>query len=171
MMETAINWRIYILEMLPLWVSNLLIPSWKRKLLAQTRDIQTTLKGYVTSHVAEFDPDNPRDVVDGYIKERGAENLDATAMANNMMAFTSDAIHTMAMSFNLVMWYMAKHPDVQSRVQEQLDQVVGSARKVTMKDRSQLPLVDAVIYETLRMMTPLPVSLPRETHEDVTFRG
>ena len=66
---------------------------------------------------------------------------------------------------------MAKYPDVQSRVQAQLDEVVGSSRKVTTKDRASLPFMDAIMFETLRVTTPVTMGLPRETPRDTTLNG
>ncbi len=34
---------------------------------------------------------------------------------------------------------MVQHPEIQTRVQEELDTVVGPGREVTLKDRDQLP--------------------------------
>ena len=36
-------------------------------------------------------------------------------------------------------YYMLKHPEIQDKVQEELDRVVGHGRGVTLKDRESLP--------------------------------
>ena len=115
--------------------------------------------------------DNPRDVVDGYLKERGVDQFDTNKMASNILAFTADAVHTLSGVLNTAIYFMAKHQDIQSRVQAQLDEVVGSSRKVTTKDKASLPLMDAVYYETLRVMSPVTMNVPRETPRDTTLNG
>ncbi|XP_029914373.1 cytochrome P450 2K1-like [Myripristis murdjan] len=65
---------------------------------------------------------------------------------------------------------MAKYPHIQDQVQEELSRVIGS-RQVQVEDRKNLPYTDAVIHETQRFTSILPVSLPHVTSQDVTFQG
>ena len=46
---------------------------------------------------------------------------------------------------------MLMHPDVQKRAQEELDRVVGTDRLPTLDDRENLPFVNAVIMEVMRL--------------------
>ena len=45
---------------------------------------------------------------------------------------------------------MMLYPDIQKRVQKELDSVTGRERLPTFEDRPMLPLVDAVCKEVLR---------------------
>ncbi|XP_008311807.1 cytochrome P450 2K1-like [Cynoglossus semilaevis] len=65
---------------------------------------------------------------------------------------------------------MAKYPQIQDQVQDELNSVVGS-RQVQVEDRKNLPFVDAVIHETQRLANIVPMSLPHRTSQDVTFQG
>nr|XP_057905478.1 cytochrome P450 2K1-like isoform X3 [Doryrhamphus excisus] len=65
---------------------------------------------------------------------------------------------------------MAKYPQIQDRVQEELSRVVG-VRQVQMEDRKNLPYTDAVIHETQRMANIVPMSINHSTSRDVTFQG
>ncbi|XP_061740857.1 cytochrome P450 2K1-like isoform X2 [Nerophis ophidion] len=65
---------------------------------------------------------------------------------------------------------MAKYPQIQDRVQEELSRVVGD-RQITMEDRRNLPYIDAVIHETQRFANIVPLSVTRSTSRDVTFQG
>lgn len=56
------------------------------------------------------------------------------------------------------------------QVQEELRRVVGS-RQISVEDRKNLPYTDAVIHETQRIASILPLSLPHITSTDVTFQG
>ena len=163
--------KLLIVEMLPLWLSGIVLKDYRNAMQQSVTKYRNMLLDCIRSHVQEFDPDNPRDVIDGYIKERGADNFDASPLAGNIIGFTSDAVMTMASIFNGAMYYIAKYPDVQARVQEQLDAVVGSSRKVTTKDKSSLPLVEAVVCETLRLMSVTTLSLPHVTPRDTTLNG
>uniref|UniRef100_A0A668A3K4 Cytochrome P450 2K1-like n=1 Tax=Myripristis murdjan TaxID=586833 RepID=A0A668A3K4_9TELE len=63
---------------------------------------------------------------------------------------------------------MAKYPHIQGK--NELSRVIGS-RQVQVEDRKNLPYTDAVIHETQRFTSILPVSLPHVTSQDVTFQG
>ena len=144
-------------DLFPTWLFRRLFPGFVNKLDKTLQDYRTILLEFILPHLDEFDSNNPRDVVDGYLKERGVNNFDPTLMANNVLSFTVDAVSTLSAVINCILFYLAKHPDVQSRVQSELDAEIGSSRKVTSKDRASLPLVDALIHESSRLASAAPL--------------
>ena len=56
------------------------------------------------------------------------------------------------------------------QVQEELSREIGS-RKVQVEDRKNLPFTDAVIHETQRLASILPIAVPHKTSQDITFQG
>ncbi len=44
-------------------------------------------------------------------------------------------------------------------------------RQPVLKDRSKLPYIDAVLMETLRYMSHVPLSVPHNTTKDTTLGG
>jgi cytochrome P450 len=52
---------------------------------------------------------------------------------------------------------MMLYPDIQKRVQKELDSVTGRERLPTFEDRPMLPFVDAVCKEVLRWRPITPV--------------
>ncbi|KAM4716440.1 uncharacterized protein FYW61_016770 [Anableps anableps] len=65
---------------------------------------------------------------------------------------------------------MAKYPQIQDQVQEELATVVGS-REVRVEDCKNLPYTDAVIHEIQRLANIAPMAIPHKTSADVTFQG
>ncbi|XP_072549612.1 cytochrome P450 2K1-like [Salminus brasiliensis] len=66
--------------------------------------------------------------------------------------------------------FMAKYPQIQEQVQEEIDRVIGD-RQPVMEDRKNLPYTDAVIHETQRLANIVPMSLPHVTSCNVHFNG
>ena len=62
---------------------------------------------------------------------------------------------------------MSLHPDAQKRVQAELDKVVGNSRMPEFSDLESLVYVNAVIRETLRWHTIVPLSVSHATTDDV----
>ncbi|XP_056127135.1 cytochrome P450 2M1-like [Rhinichthys klamathensis goyatoka] len=66
---------------------------------------------------------------------------------------------------------MMKHPDVQERVQREIDEVVGQDRWPSIEDRQRLPYTDAVIHEVQRSMDLAPIAVPHKTMCDTEYNG
>ncbi|XP_036842863.1 cytochrome P450 2K1-like [Oncorhynchus mykiss] len=93
------------------------------------------------------------------------ENLIQTVA--NLFAAGTDTTGT-TLRWGLLL--MAKYPDIQDRVQEEISRVIGS-RQALVEDRKNLPYTDAVIHETQRLANIVPMSIPHTTSQDVTFQG
>ncbi|XP_063771232.1 cytochrome P450 2K6-like isoform X3 [Pseudophryne corroboree] len=65
---------------------------------------------------------------------------------------------------------MMKYPDIQKKVQNEIERVVGSAQP-RVEHRIQMPYTDAVLHEIQRFGDILPGSALHSTSQDVTFRG
>ncbi|CAK7329104.1 unnamed protein product [Dovyalis caffra] len=60
----------------------------------------------------------------------------------------------------LLEWILARmvlHPDVQAKVQAEIDNIVGTGRSVRNSDLPNLPYLRAVVKETLRVHPPVPL--------------
>lgn len=65
---------------------------------------------------------------------------------------------------------MAAYPEVQLKVQEELDRVLTS-RELTFDDFQHLPYTEASLYETERIRPIVPVGIPHGATEDTEFCG
>ncbi|KAK8969828.1 Flavonoid 3'-monooxygenase [Platanthera guangdongensis] len=66
---------------------------------------------------------------------------------------------------------LIRSPVLLARAQAELDSVVGRSRLVSELDLPHLPLLQAIIKETLRLHPPAPISLPRVAVEDCEIDG
>ncbi|KAJ8440606.1 hypothetical protein Cgig2_031023 [Carnegiea gigantea] len=79
---------------------------------------------------------------------------------------------TVAVLMEWILARLVRHPDVQSRVQDELDKVVGKARAVAESDLTSLVYLTAVIKEVLRLHPPGPLlSWARLAVQDTTVDG
>ena len=66
---------------------------------------------------------------------------------------------------------MAQHPDVQSKVQAELDKVVGRNCMPSISDHSNTPVTEATIAECYRLSGMVPATLPHRVENDLKIRG
>ena len=67
--------------------------------------------------------------------------------------------------------YLMKYPNIQRQLHDELDQVIGRERLPTLQDIPSLPLLQATVYELLRVTSIAPLSLPRSTTTEVSIQG
>ena len=63
------------------------------------------------------------------------------------------------------------NPKIMSKVEKELEQVVGKGNPVEETDIARLPYLQAVIKETFRLHPPVPLLLPRKAEVDVEIGG
>lgn len=69
------------------------------------------------------------------------------------------------------MLLMIKYPEIQRKVQQEIDHVIGRARMPAASDRSSLPYTEATILEIFRVANYIPFLLPHKTTETMEFEG
>lgn len=70
-----------------------------------------------------------------------------------------------------IVYLMTKHPQVQHRVREELDEVVGRDRLPSVTDMERLPYTQATIHEAQRVFELTKYALPHKADEDCTIGG
>ncbi|XP_030628943.1 cytochrome P450 2J6 [Chanos chanos] len=139
------------------------------------------VSGYIREelekHKKDRDPAAPRDYIDTFLDEMETTTEPPEAgfsEANLVLCIVDLLIAGTETTYTTLLWavlFMIKFPDVQKRVQEEIDAVVGKSRLPSMADRSSLPYTDAVIHESQRMGNILPLGVPYMTVRDTTLGG
>ncbi|XP_008246258.1 PREDICTED: cytochrome P450 98A2-like, partial [Prunus mume] len=78
---------------------------------------------------------------------------------------------TTAISVEWAMAELIKNPRVQEKAQEELDRVIGFERVMTEDDFSNLPYLQCVAKEALRLHPPTPLMLPHRANAHVKIGG
>lgn len=78
---------------------------------------------------------------------------------------------TPAISVEWAMAELVRNPRVQQKVQEELDRVIGHDRVMTEVDIPNLPYLQCVVKESLRLHPPTPLMLPHRANSNVKLGG
>uniref|UniRef100_A0A7M4EFV4 Cytochrome P450 1A n=1 Tax=Crocodylus porosus TaxID=8502 RepID=A0A7M4EFV4_CROPO len=112
----------------------------------------------VKEHYTTFDKSHIRDITDSLIEHCQDKKIDVNAniqlpekkivnLVNDLFGAGFDTVTT-ALSWSLV--YLVTYPDIQKKIQNELDQTIGRERRPKLSDRLMLPYLEAFILETFR---------------------
>ncbi|XP_077791043.1 cytochrome P450 2D14-like isoform X1 [Podarcis muralis] len=152
------------------WLSY--FPGPHRKLQKRYGDISIILKEIVSEHKKTRDPTFPRDLIDAFLEEidKAKGKPDSSFNEQNLINILVDLFMAgTETSSSTVLWgllNMVNHPEVQKRVQEEIDEEIGRVRSPVMEDQLKLPYTCAVIHEIQRCADVLPVATPYMVHRD-----
>ena len=62
-------------------------------------------------------------------------------------------------------------PEMQQKIQDEIDRVIGQDRIPELTDRKKMPFVQACFYECLRYQSHLPLTAPHYNREKVDIFG
>lgn len=153
------------------------LPGSHQKIFQECEGAKSFIKEEIESHKKTLNPDSPRDFIDCFLlrarkvdetnhEEFNEENLVVLAF-ELFTAGTETTSNTLQFSLLL----MIQNPDIQEKVQKEIDTVIGPSRTPGISDRSQMPYTNAVVHEILRYNDVVPMALPHKTSEDTFFRG
>ncbi|KAG8449644.1 hypothetical protein GDO86_016328 [Hymenochirus boettgeri] len=134
------------------------------------------VKDKVTQHRQTYNPEVTRDMSDAFINhiEHGAGAVDG--LTKDYVEVTVTDIlgagqDTNSTALSWIILLLVKYPDIQIKLQEEIDLVVGPNRLPCADDKIHLPYLQAFIYETLRYTSFVPVTIPHATTCDVVIDG
>lgn len=116
-------------------------------------------------HRETYVPEVTRDLTDSFLtafeKEIGKEKGDEIGSIDDIKGLMVDIVYAGSDTTSSVLaWYIlyiVLHPEVQKRIHEELDEVVGKGRLPRWQDAKNLPYLQASICEVLRLSRVLPV--------------
>ncbi|XP_072919910.1 cytochrome P450 2C38-like isoform X4 [Hemitrygon akajei] len=153
------------------------LPGPHQKIFQNMEKLKSFLAKIIQSHKDTVQKDSPRDYIDCFLTKMAEdkdvlnseffqENLLLT-MLNLFMAGTETTSTTLRWALQI----LAKYPEVQEKIHNEIDDVIGSHRRPAIEDRAKMPYTDAVIHEVQRYIDITPMSLPHMATCDVNFRG
>nr|QVX18579.1 flavonoid 3' hydroxylase 2 [Liquidambar formosana] len=116
-----------------------------------------------------------KDMVDVLLQLADDPNLEIKLERSGVKAFTQDLIaggtESSAVTVEWAISELLRKPDIFKNATEELDRVIGRDRWVEEKDIPNLPYVEAIVKETMRMHPVAPMLVPRFSREDCQVAG
>uniref|UniRef100_A0A8C5TYL8 Cytochrome P450 1A n=1 Tax=Malurus cyaneus samueli TaxID=2593467 RepID=A0A8C5TYL8_9PASS len=120
----------------------------------------------VQEHYSSFDKEHIRDITDsliGHCQEKNVGDdsrgqLSSEKIINIVNDLFGAGFDTVATALSWSLMYVALYPDIQSKIQEELDQRIGRERRPRLSDRGSLPYTEASSWKmqasSYRALTP-----------------
>ncbi|KFQ72932.1 Cytochrome P450 2K1, partial [Phaethon lepturus] len=144
--------------------------------IQNVKEINTFIKVTFIEHLKTLDRNDQRSFIDTFLVRQQEENGKAngyfhdenlTEVVRNLFVAGMETTST-TLRWGLLL--MMKYPEIQKKVQEEIERVIGSTPP-RIEHRIQMPYTDAVVHEIQRFANILPLNVPHETTEDVTLKG
>ncbi|XP_075057395.1 cytochrome P450 2K1-like [Mixophyes fleayi] len=152
------------------------LPGSHRKVFNNIKVMQEFIIETFTKQKKELDVNDQRNLIDSFLAKQQEGKPESTLYYhdNNLTELVSDlfgaGMETTTTTLRWGLLLMMKYPEIQKKVQNEIERVIGSAQPQT-EHRKEMPYTDAVINEIQRFGDIVPGNLPHATTQDVTFRG
>ncbi|XP_069602811.1 cytochrome P450 2C23-like isoform X2 [Ranitomeya imitator] len=153
------------------------LPGPHRKAYQLAKSLKDYVKESIKTHQKTLDSASPRDYIDCFLIRMNQEkkNLNTAFHLTNLIETVFDMFlggsetTAITMYFNLLI--LIKYPEIQDKVHEEIDQVIGQERAPKADDRNHMPYTNALLHEMQRISDTFPGGIMRSTTRDVTFHG
>nr|XP_053633251.1 cytochrome P450 2J3-like [Cherax quadricarinatus] len=150
------------------------LPIW-RNATKSLRDLTAFIKGEVENFICSEDCDVNHSLASLFLKEiqshAGEKSFFNTyEMKAVIFELFTAGMDTTSSTLTMGVYLIAKHPAIQQKVQQELDEVLGRDRLPSYSDLDRLPYTRATIHEAQRVLD-LVAFILRSAAEDCTFAG
>lgn len=144
-----------------------------------THQVVTFIENDIDEHEKKHVPGEINDFIDAYLEEiikqqnnsKKAKHYARKFLVGIMYNFFNGGVDTGNNTLTWAMLYLATWPEVQAKVQEELDRVVGRDRSPCWADRPNLPYTEATVSEIQRYSTIAPLGFPHCVYETTKVLG
>ncbi|KAM5164342.1 cytochrome P450 2B11-like [Mantella aurantiaca] len=153
-----------------------LLPGSHQTVIQNIEHIQEIIRKEFTKQEKILDVNDQRTFIEAFLAKQQEGKPESTLYFNNdnLCALVNNlfiaGMETTSTTLRWGLLLMIKYPEIQKKVQNEIERVIGLAVPQT-KHRKLMPYTDAVIYEIQRFADILPMNVLHATANDVTFRG
>ncbi|XP_033627066.1 steroid 17-alpha-hydroxylase/17,20 lyase-like isoform X1 [Asterias rubens] len=132
------------------------------------------------SHREKFDPENVKDFLDTLILtqkeaiaagEEEATLMTDTHLVQTVMDLFDAGTETTTLTLHWAVAALAEHPEIQERIAQEIDDVIGRDRLPSLDDKGTLPYTEATLLELLRYGSVVPLGVPHAVLTDTSLNG
>ncbi|NXB42187.1 CP1A4 protein, partial [Leucopsar rothschildi] len=151
--------------------------------MAVFKDINRRFNNFVQKIVQEhyrtFDKEHIRDITDsliGHCQEKsGGEDAHVQLSDEKIIHIVNDlfgaGFDTVTTGLSWSLMYVSLYPDVQKKIHEELDRVIGRERRPRLSDQGTLPYTESFILEMFRHSSFVPFTIPHSTTKATVLNG
>ncbi|XP_028666623.1 cytochrome P450 2J2-like [Erpetoichthys calabaricus] len=153
------------------------LPGRHNELFSVYGKVLVFLREEIRNHKEDLDPTSPRDYIDTYLleiekrKDDPAAAFNDDALCSNTLDLFVAGSETTATTLRWALLFMVLNPQIQEKVQAEIDSVLGQTHLPSMEDKINMPYTEAVVHEIQRMGDIVPLNLFKMTVEDMTIGG
>ncbi|KAM9261534.1 uncharacterized protein FYN16_007824 [Cariama cristata] len=148
-----------------------------KTVLQNVSELNTFLQKLFQEHKEEFNENNLTGFVDAFLMKQQQESKKPHTMFDNgnLLFSTLDLFaagtETTSTTVRWGLLLMMKYPEIQRKIQEEMNHVIEPGELPKLEDRKKMPYTDAVIHEIQRFANIVPMGVSRSTPTDVNFQG
>uniref|UniRef100_A0A452HT98 unspecific monooxygenase n=1 Tax=Gopherus agassizii TaxID=38772 RepID=A0A452HT98_9SAUR len=152
------------------------IPGPHHKLFKNAQEFRRFVLERVNMHKESLDPSCPRDFIDAFFikmeeeRKNGQSDFNVGSLVRSTVELFVAGTGTTSITMKFGLLILLKYPEIEEKVYEEIDLVIGRSRSPCMADRSQMPYTDAVIHEIQRYINLVPLGLPHAVTRDVYLK-
>ncbi|XP_059087176.1 cytochrome P450 2C15-like [Tigriopus californicus] len=142
-------------------------------------NIARLTKPIVKEHRDTFQPDHIRDFIDSYIEAQNDPSKGFSFSGNtgdmNLFGILEDfyaaGSSTISLTLTWCMLFLSNYPEMQEKIQQEVERVTTGNRLIEFSERSQTPFTEAFIHETQRCADIAPLALFRICMKDTHIKS
>ncbi|KAM9323971.1 cytochrome P450 2F2-like [Gastrophryne carolinensis] len=153
------------------------IPGPHRHVITISEEMVEFIAEMAKSCQETLDSNDPRHFTDCFLIkiEKEKNNPNTEYNMNNLLHVIYNlflaATETITTTLRHALLICLKYPDIEAKLREEVDRVIGRDRMPNMEDRLNMPFMQAVMYEVQRFSDIGPINLTHMVTKDTTFRG
>ncbi|XP_031824878.1 cytochrome P450 2J3-like isoform X2 [Sarcophilus harrisii] len=172
-MKLLVRWECQLFNIFPSVMK--FLPGTHQKLFRNFKKLESFVEDVIKQHKENLNPEEPQDFIDAYLKELSKDNIHYSFNEKNLVYCTLDLFfagtETTSTTLRWGLLYMALYPEIQGKIQAEIDRVIGQSQQPTMADKENMPYTNAAVHEVQRMGDIVPFNVPRMAVVDTTVAG
>ncbi|KAM9372380.1 uncharacterized protein LRP34_007649 [Phaethornis superciliosus] len=148
-----------------------------KTVLQNISELNAFLQKLFQEHKKELNENDLTGFVDAFLMKQQQESKKPHTMFSNgnLLFSTLDLFaagtETTSTTVRWGLLLMMKYPEIQRKIQEEMNQTIEPGEMPKLEDRKKMPYTEAVIHEIQRFANIVPMGVSRSTPTDVNFQG